>query len=46
MMRVDNRQEALEMIERHGGPYRVVGGLLMLYASFPEWETDAMPSTH
>ena len=27
LMRVSNRQEALEMIERHcGGPYRVVGG--------------------
>jgi hypothetical protein len=27
MMRVANRQEALEMIERHcGGPYRIVGG--------------------
>ena len=28
LMRVNNRQEALEMIERHcGGPYRIVGGL-------------------
>jgi hypothetical protein len=27
MMRVSNRQEALEMIERHcGGPFRIVGG--------------------
>ena len=27
LMRVSNRQEALEMIERHcGGPYRIVGG--------------------
>jgi hypothetical protein len=27
LMRVSNRQEAMEMIERHcGGPYRIVGG--------------------
>ena len=27
LMRVNNRQEAMEMIERHcGGPYRIVGG--------------------